>query len=127
MSNSAKLDDRGLPPNYIFRDDWEVTPRQVNEMRKVGDDFVLLDCRTTQEYNVARIEGATFMPMQEIATHLEKLRELANEQIIVHCHHGGRSLKVTQFLRENGFSNVKSMAGGIHVWSLDVDDSVPVY
>ncbi|MEM6366009.1 MAG: rhodanese-like domain-containing protein, partial [Planctomycetota bacterium] len=46
---------------------------------------------------------------------------------VVHCHHGGRSMQVTQFLRQKGFSHVQNMAGGIESWSLEVDSAVPRY
>lgn len=127
MSNPPPLDDRGLPPNYNFREDWEVTPRQVHAMQAADDDFVLLDCRTPGEYDVARIDGAVLVPMNELPGRLEELSEQKNKKVVVHCHHGGRSLRVTQFLRDQGFTDVKSMAGGINVWSLDVDDRVPRY
>lgn len=47
--------------------------------------------------------------------------------IIVHCHHGVRSMRVTATLRGLGFTNVRSMAGGIDLWSLDVDPRIPRY
>ena len=37
------------------------------------------------------------------------------------------SLQVTAVLRQAGFDDVRSMAGGIHLWSLDIDPSVAVY
>jgi rhodanese-related sulfurtransferase len=46
---------------------------------------------------------------------------------VVHCHHGGRSLRVTQWLRNQGFAKVSSLSGGIDEWSLKIDSSVPRY
>jgi rhodanese-related sulfurtransferase len=46
---------------------------------------------------------------------------------IVQCHTGRRSLKVTHLLREAGFPDVKSMAGGIELWAIDIDPNVPRY
>jgi rhodanese-related sulfurtransferase len=46
---------------------------------------------------------------------------------VVHCHHGGRSLRVAHWLREQGFANAQSMAGGIDRWSQEIDPSVPRY
>jgi rhodanese-related sulfurtransferase len=45
----------------------------------------------------------------------------------VHCHHGGRSLRVVRWLREQGFSRAQSMAGGIDQWAVDIDPSLPRY
>lgn len=121
------LDPRGLPQGYNFREEWEVTPREVKAMLDRGDDFLLVDCRLPREFEVAKIDGATLMPLQQLQTHLAELEEHADKPIVVHCHHGGRSFQMTAVLRQMGFKDVKSMAGGIDVWSMDVDPKVPRY
>lgn len=88
---------------------------------------LLLDCRTADEYAIAKIEGAVLIPMQELAERLSELEPWRNKPIIVHCHHGVRSLRVTHFLRDKGFSQAQSMKGGIDAWSVEVDPSVPRY
>ncbi|MEZ6116128.1 MAG: rhodanese-like domain-containing protein [Pirellulaceae bacterium] len=47
--------------------------------------------------------------------------------IVVHCHHGGRSLRVTEWLLAQGFPNVQNMTGGIDAWSEQIDPTVPKY
>jgi adenylyltransferase/sulfurtransferase len=47
--------------------------------------------------------------------------------VLVQCHHGGRSMRVTQFLRSKGFLRVSNLQGGIDAWSLKVDPKVPRY
>lgn len=88
---------------------------------------LLLDCRTPEEHDTARIEGSVLIPMQEIAGRLDELEAWREGTIIVHCHHGVRSLRVTQWLRERGFARATSVRGGIDGWSAEVDPSVPVY
>jgi rhodanese-related sulfurtransferase len=88
---------------------------------------LLLDCRTAEEYAIAKIEGAVLIPMQEIAERLSELEPWRDKPIIVHCHHGVRSLRVTHFLRDKGFPQAQSMKGGIDAWSVEVDPSVPRY
>jgi rhodanese-related sulfurtransferase len=87
----------------------------------------LLDCRTPEEHATARIAGAVLIPMQELPDRLAELEPHRSQAIIVHCHHGMRSLRVTRWLRERGFPCVQSMAGGIEAWSTDVDPTVPRY
>jgi rhodanese-related sulfurtransferase len=99
----------------------------VQQLRQSGTDFLLLDCRKPEEYAAARIEGSTLIPMQEIQQRVGEISDDLNRHIVVHCHHGGRSLRVTHWLREQGFPNVQNMAGGIDAWSLEVDPSVPRY
>lgn len=121
------LNPQGLPEGYALRPEWEVSPREVKAMRERGDNFLLLDCRTPGEFQVARIEGSKLVPLQQIAQHLPELDEHLNHKIIVTCHHGVRSLQMASILRQQGFKDVKSMAGGIDLWSLDIDPKVPRY
>jgi rhodanese-related sulfurtransferase len=65
--------------------------------------------------------------MSELATRVEELAAHKDKPIIVHCHHGGRSLRVAKWLREQGFIQAQSMAGGIDAWSLQIDPDVPRY
>ena len=64
--------------------------------------------------------------MREVPARLAELGDKAG-RIIVHCHHGGRSLRVTNYLRQQGFSQAQNMSGGIDAWSLEVDPAVPRY
>ena len=88
---------------------------------------LVLDCRTAEEHAIAKIEGSVLIPMQELAERLSELEPWRDSPIIVHCHHGVRSLRVTHFLREKGFPQAQSMKGGIDAWSVEVDPSVPRY
>lgn len=74
---------------------------------------------------MARIAGAVCIPMDELPRRVGELP--AEREIIVHCHHGIRSLRATMWLRDQGFAHVFSMAGGIEAWSREVDASVPQY
>ena len=105
----------------------EVTVQDVKSLQESGADFLLLDCREPNEYETAKFEGSTLLPMSEISDRVGELEEHRDSHIIVHCHHGGRSLRVTNWLRGQGFEKVQNMAGGIDQWSQEIDDSVPRY
>lgn len=90
-------------------------------------ECLLLDCRTPEEHATARIPGALLIPMQELPQRVSELRCWQARQIIVYCHHGVRSLRVTHWLRSRGYEHVSSLRGGIEAWSLDVDPQVPRY
>src|SRR5262245_3505012 len=105
----------------------DIDVRTVKQMFDRGEKFVLLDCREPGEVATAKIAGSVHIPMREIPARLAELEPHKVEQIVVHCHHGGRSLRVTQFLRQQGFEQVQNMAGGIDAWSLEVDPQVPRY
>lgn len=92
-----------------------------------GDPVLLLDCRTAEEDAIARIAGAVLLPMQEIPGRLHEIERYRGARIIVHCHHGMRSLRVARWLRDQGFARASSMAGGIDAWSEQIDPAVPRY
>ena len=126
-SAAPPLDDRGLPEGYDFDEQLEITPRQVHDMRAGGEPFVLIDCRTPQEHGIVHIEQAELIPLQTAAAQMEKLSAWQDGSIVVHCHHGGRSLQMTQLLRQAGFADVKSMTGGIDLWAIDIEPGMQRY
>lgn len=127
------IDGRGLPAGYAFKPDWEITPRDARRAVEGADAHhrpILLDVRRQDEWDRSRIAGAVHIPMGEIERRADELEAddgARSRPIIVHCHHGVRSLKVAGALRAMGFTDVRSMAGGIDLWSIDVDPSVPRY
>jgi len=92
-----------------------------------GQPFFFVDCREADEYSVAKIDGATLIPMSELADRVAEFQPHAETPIIIHCHHGGRSLRVAMWLRQQGFPQAQSMAGGIDQWSQVIDPTVPRY
>lgn len=105
----------------------EVTCRAVKEKLDTGEQFLLLDCREPEEHAIARIEGARLMPMSELSGRLAELDGYREREIVVHCHHGGRSERVANWLRGQGFSHARTMVGGIDRWAEEIDRAVPRY
>ncbi len=111
------------------------TPQQVAAW--IGDATrpqpLLLDVREQWEFETARIEGATLVPMSTLASRvaeIETLQEGADgtvRPIVCICHHGARSMQVAAFLEQQGLEQLVNMTGGIHGWSQQVDPNVPVY
>ena len=116
--------DSSVPESYPFRPEWEWTPAQV-ALGLAQNELSLVDCRRPPELAVAKIAGASWIPMDETPARLDEFKALA-QPIVIHCHHGVRSLRVAAFLRENGIP-AWSMAGGIDQWSLAVDAQVARY
>lgn len=87
----------------------------------------LIDCREPDEWDICRIEGATLIPMGEISSRLNELADLREQELVVYCHHGSRSLRVAHWLRQQGFALTSSLAGGIDAWSEQIDPTVPRY
>jgi rhodanese-related sulfurtransferase len=120
MSSESSPSGNSPPP-------LEIDVRTVAAKLSAAEKFLLLDCREPDEYNRVHIAGALLLPMSELDQRVGELASHRDREIVVHCHHGGRSLRVTRWLREQGFPNVQSMAGGIDAWSLEIDPSLPRY
>lgn len=105
----------------------EIDCHGVSHLREQGDDFLFLDCREQSEHEAAAIPGTTLLPMSEIQDRAEELEPYRQQRIVVHCHHGGRSLRLTRWLRQQGYPHVQSLAGGIDEWSQTIDPTVPRY
>jgi rhodanese-related sulfurtransferase len=105
----------------------EIDVLSVKQMLEREEKFILLDCREADEVATARIAGSVHIPLREIPARLSELEAARQGRIVVHCHHGGRSQRVTHFLRQQGFTQAQNMSGGIDAWSELVDPSVPRY
>lgn len=105
-----------LPPFSIAPG--EVTPRMAQGGAR------LIDVREPWEVQRASIAGAMAIPMKRIPDEAASLDR--DEELIVFCHHGGRSRSVTDWLRAQGF-RARNLEGGIDRWSQEVDPSVPRY
>lgn len=104
------------------------TPLEIDvatAARQFAEGALLLDVREPFEFEICRIAGSKELPMRQIP---EQLAELPRDRaILALCHHGGRSLRVTQYLRANGFTNVSNVTGGIDAWAAEVDPSLARY
>jgi adenylyltransferase/sulfurtransferase len=103
----------------------EITVEEFHNLLNNGKDIVILDVREPGEYEICRFEGSTLIPLGELPSKVNEL-DTADE-IVVHCHHGIRSLRATKLLRNMGFRKVKSLKGGIDEWALNYDPLMPRY
>ena len=109
----------------MSRADYEIRPEELRQKIENQEPFVLLDVRRPDEVAIAALPQATHIPIEEIE---ERVGELdPGAETVVYCHHGVRSLSVTVYLRNRGFRQVTSLAGGIDLWSQRIDPSVPRY
>jgi adenylyltransferase/sulfurtransferase len=74
---------------------------------------------------VAHLEGARLIPLRELPKRLGELE--GHAPIVTYCHHGQRSRQALELLRGAGFSDVRSLAGGIDAWAMDVEPGMPRY
>lgn len=103
----------------------EVSAKELKALIGQKKDLVVLDVREETEYKICRIPGSKLIPLGQLPEFFSQLDPA--KEMVVHCHHGGRSRKAIQFLKTKGFAKMKNLAGGIDAWSEDVDASVPRY
>jgi len=108
----------------------EMTVKELKELIDSGaKDFVLLDVRNPNEYQIGQIPGSVLVPLPDIehGAGVAKVKELLNgHRLIAHCKMGGRSAKALSILKEAGIEGI-NVKGGITAWSEEVDPSVPQY
>ena len=102
----------------------QVSPVEVAAALGSDDRPRLIDVRSPAEWELARIEGATLMT--EVVAELV-MSWPKDTSIVFYCHLGQRSLDAASYFAGHGFTDLRSMTGGIEAWSLQVDPSVPRY
>ncbi len=105
----------------------EIDCPSVKAKQDAAESFLLLDVREQEEFDFASLSGSTLIPMSEIQERVSELEPHKDKEIVVFCHHGGRSTQVMMWLAQQGYSTVKNMTGGIDAWSQLVDPTLPRY
>lgn len=105
----------------------EIDCAAVARKLQMGETFLLLDCREQDEFARVHIAGGQLLPMSELAERVGELEDHKAAEVIVYCHHGGRSLRVVRWLREHGFAAAQSMAGGIDRWAIEIEPGMARY
>jgi len=103
----------------------EITPTELADRIRRGDDIDLIDVREPHELNIARIPNVRLIPLGTLAAALPSLD--SSREAVVICRTGARSGRSVQQLRAAGFRRVWNLAGGIHRWADEVDPKLPKY
>ena len=101
-----------------------LSPEQLKALLDQGQ-VRLLDVRQAEELEIASIEGATHIPLNELPARLGELDP--QQPIAALCHHGVRSEMAGRLLERNGFTQVAHLSGGIDAWSQAIDPAIPRY
>jgi adenylyltransferase/sulfurtransferase len=103
----------------------EITPAELAERLRRGDDIDLIDVREPYELNIARIPNVRLIPLGTLGDTIPSLDP--ERETVVICRTGARSGRAVQQLRAAGFEHVYNLVGGIHRWADEVDPSLPKY
>jgi len=92
-----------------------ISKSEVETKLKKGEKIIFLDTREKPEYTVSHIAGAIWVGYDDIDWKaIDKLDKKA--QIVVYCSVGYRSGKLTDKMKDKGFTNVKNLYGGLFNW-----------
>ncbi len=103
----------------------EVTVEEASSILESEKPSLLLDVRESYEAEICSIAGSVNIPISQIPDRIDSLPK--DRQILVHCHHGARSLQATNFLRSKGFESVSNVGGGIDAWAVKIDPTLRRY
>ena len=103
----------------------EITVSELKKMKDNKEDFQLIDVREPHEAEIAQI-GGELIPIGEVMSNLDKISR--DKKVVIHCRSGARSGAVVQALeREQNYTNLYNLKGGIIAWANEIDTTVTKY
>ncbi|NPC95969.1 adenylyltransferase/sulfurtransferase MoeZ [Nocardioides sp. zg-DK7169] len=101
--------------------------QMLKEREEGTRDFVLVDVREPNEYEINKIPGSVLIPKGEFlnGSALEKLP--SDKQIVMHCKSGVRSAETLAIVKGAGFADAVHVGGGVVAWVNQIDPSQPAY
>lgn len=97
----------------------------LKQKRDQGEHILLIDVREPFEHEIVHLEDALLIPLNDLPQKANQLHP--DREIVIHCHHGMRSMQAVYYLYQNGFRNIKSLAGGIDQWAVEIDSTLNRY
>ena len=122
--NSAEVIDH-ITTSHEQEQRIQISAKELAALLQRGEPIRLLDVRTPEEREIVKIEVAQLVTqqlVQEIMANWPK-----DTPIVTHCHHGIRSLDAASYFIGHGFTNVRSLTGGIDAWAAEIDTKLPRY
>src|SRR5665213_4161673 len=102
----------------------QLTVKELKQRLDAGEDVFVLDVREPYEYQIANI-GAKLIPQNDVPKRLDEIDR--NREIVVQCRSGQRSQRIAEYLAQQGYGNVKNLAGGILAWADEIDPKMQKY
>ena len=106
-------------------DQQEISAEELKSLLDTQRPIRIIDVREPHEHEICRIRGSLLIPLSQFTQRIGELDSA--EELVLHCHHGTRSLKALEILRSAGFRKVKSLKGGIDAWAEKIEPGMPRY
>jgi adenylyltransferase/sulfurtransferase len=105
----------------------QISPSDLAERLRSDKPPHLLDVREPEEHQLVALPNSTLIPLGQLAFRIGEIEDWKDEETVVYCHHGIRSLNAIGQLKHFGFTKLRNLVGGIDRWSAEVDSSLPRY
>ena len=102
-----------------------ISVQALDAWRRENTPHLLLDVREAPELAICGVTGAIHIPMGDVPGRIEELPQ--DIPLVVMCHHGMRSQRVMQYLRNAGWDNAINLEGGIDAWADQVEPGMQRY
>ena len=94
----------------------QISAQELKARMDAGEKLNIIDVREPNEYQQFNI-GAKLVPLGKITgMQIEELEDLKDQEVIIHCHAGSRSMQACMFLEQMGFTNTVNLTGGMVAW-----------
>ena len=104
--------------------DTDITPLDLSQRLKDGEDIVLVDVREPHEWNAGHLQNAQHIPMGQLVARLAEIPR--DREVVMICRSGARSAHAQHHLLQSGYERVRNLAGGMMRWAREVDPSIAV-
>ena len=111
-----EIDDMNKTGNVFEEKEVKVSIAEAKEIINSGDELLILDTRTQEEFDAGHIEGAILIPYNKLEMNLDQLDGFEDKPILVYCRTGNRSAVAVDILIENGFNKIYHMNQGFSKW-----------
>ena len=104
----------------------DITVQELKERIDAGTAPIMIDVRNPHEWDQQHLEGVEKISLPSLPAKINDLADWKDKEVVMICRSGGRSGQATQFLAQQGFSNVRNLTGGMLAWRDNIDPSFDV-
>ena len=104
-----------------------ISASQLAERLKSHNPPHLLDVREPEEHALVALPNSTLIPLGELASRAEEIENWKDDDVVVYCHHGVRSVHAIGIRGQFGFTRLHNLSGGIDRWTEEADPTLPRY
>ena len=98
----------------------DISVQELKERLDAGTAPRIIDVREPHEFNLDHI-AAEHLPMGQVPGRLAELASHKDQELVIVCRSGGRSGNIANFLKSQGYSQVRNLTGGMLAWQANID------